>query len=250
MPLLAGDRDPAAADEAAAEPVPAAKPPPAVAADVRDVAVAGLVDHDDPREVDVDLPEKGLERGADLRVGDLVLVLQQPLAVLETEELAAGPERHQTALVGLAVDAALRGLQDGREPKRDRLLGGVVPLDRLDRRPVRLDLLERRTLERRHLDDDLVVGQPEAVAVLLDRRGPLDELVGHRVHEVRSLVEHQDHVLAGAALGQHGLLETDAALGTNVARAHVRLPLEAVPDLRLRWRDPGQRKYGLSWPYE
>lgn len=70
--LLAGDREAAAAAQANAQPAPAQGPAPAVPAQTRDEPVAVRAHHDQPREVNVDLPEQGHEFGM------LVLVLHTP----------------------------------------------------------------------------------------------------------------------------------------------------------------------------
>jgi len=212
--LLAGDRDATVGVEPVVEPVPgAAEAPAAAAADARDTPVAVAVDHDGPGEVHVDLADQGLDGLADVLVRNrlgVVLVVYQPLAVLEAQEAAVEAQLHEPALVDLALDVVLVGLQDGRQTQRDGLLGGIVGLDALDAVPVRLDLLERQPLEPRDLDHDLGVGQPEAVPVAADDSRALHDLLRNAAQEVVARFQNELDVLVRAATSVDARAEVDA----------------------------------------
>ncbi len=193
--------------EVIGEVVPAAVPPPAAVESARDAAVAVLVHHDRSREVDVDLPEERLESGADIGIRNgllVVLVRDEPLAMAEAQDLAARAELRNPALVGRAVDpAGLRGLQDGGEAQSDRLGRRGVALDLDDAAVLRLHLRERAVRQGRDVDDEVVVGHPEAVAVADDDGGALDQALGQIVHEVRRLVDDETQNARGLPAALH-----------------------------------------------
>lgn len=167
----AGDGDTPVPTEAEAERTPVLDPPLAVLIHAREELAVVLVKHDESREIQVDLPEKRLH-GAPSRLWNLILMRDEPVAMLEAEE--HGAPRAETTLVGCAVNRILVGLEDGCEAHDDGVGRRVVSLDPLHPQVPRLELFERGARKRGNLDHDSVVRDPETVLVAADDLRLLD----------------------------------------------------------------------------
>ena len=241
----AGDSDATALAEAEVEPDPTAVEPAAALTRVRNDPVAVLVHHDDPGEIDVDLLEERRESR------ELVLVLEEPLPMLEAEKFSCVPERFDPALVDRARNQGFVGLEDGREAECERLFGRVITLDLANVAPASLEIRKRGTLQGRNLDHDFVVHEAEAVAVTADDPSTLEELNRERIQEIRCFLSDELDVFVRATLHMHPLPKVDAEIETSRlcrATTHGLSPVMSAPRSTYAGRTQGSGKV-LKTPY-